>query len=66
MQIVVAQMPLGNEDEDDDEYRRAEERCIPLVLVLLLVLDDGIFAIASIQIWSWTGGKLAMIAEIII
>jgi hypothetical protein len=50
MQIVVAQMPLGNEDEDDDEYRRAEERCIPLVLVLLLVLDDGIFAIASIQI----------------
>jgi hypothetical protein len=44
MQKVVAQMPLGNEDEDDDEYE-AEERCIRLVL--LLVLDNGIFEIAS-------------------
>jgi hypothetical protein len=42
MQKVVAQMPLGNEDEDDDEYE-AEERCIRLVLVL----DNGIFEIAS-------------------
>ena len=49
MQIVVAQMPLGNEDENGDEYE-VEERCITLVLVPLLVLDNGIFAIASSQI----------------
>ena len=36
-------MPLGNEDEDE-----AEERCIRLVLVVVLVLDNGIFEIASL------------------
>jgi len=48
MQIVVAQMPLGNEDEDDDEYEEIE-RCIRLVLVLvlLLVLDKGVFEMGS-------------------
>jgi hypothetical protein len=31
-------MPIGNEDEYDDEYEE-EEGCTKLVLVLLLVLD---------------------------
>ena len=42
-------MPLGNEDEDEhDEEDEAEERCIRLVLILVLVLDNGIFEIASL------------------
>ena len=49
MQIVVDQMPLGN----DDEYE-ADKRCITivLVLVLLLVLDKGIFHKSTSEVFS--------------
>ena len=55
VQIVVDQMPLGAEDEyeDDDEYE-ADKRCITivLVLVLLLVLDKGIFQKSTSEVFS--------------
>ena len=49
MEKVVAQMALGNEDEDDDEYESGRGTLPNLVFVLglLLVLDILIFEMAS-------------------